>query len=270
MQVPQIDSDTPISEGRRNKFHETLIAGLKDAAGTETTVVTGEEIRFALGEKPNLLECFGGPCLRQVIELVKADRLLVPRITIKAAAGGNSYKIALSVYDQSGAATPIIGSESCGDDGEGCNLARAFDALKRSTASIAGQVGGSARSEPAAAAASAATPQAATLKEPLKEPAVEPSPKPLQGTKAYRYGWITAAALTGAFVVASIPFFAFAAKEGQTTCPPSVPRDQCPSVYTGNLGPGLGLLLGGGLASAGAFGILFYLDRREARRIATK
>jgi len=143
--VPIVESDGKVTEGRRNKFHDVLVNGLKEAANADTTIVTGEEVRFALGDKPSLLECKDGPCLQKVAELVKADRLIVARITIKAAVGGNSYKVAITVFDQNGVATPITGSESCGDDSEGCNLNRAFAALKRSTASLAGQVSGPAK-----------------------------------------------------------------------------------------------------------------------------
>lgn len=265
--VPIVESDGKVSEGRRNKFHDVLVSGLKEAANADTTVITGEEIRFALGDKPSLIDCKEGPCLQKVAELVKADRLIVARITIKSAVGGSSYKIAISVYDQNGIATPVGGNESCGDDSEGCNLNRAFAALKRSTASLAGQVSGPAKPEapltPPPEAMAQLPPTSATLKEPT--PVVA---RPYN--KGYRVGWIVAAAATGAFVIASIPFFAFVAKENQTTCGPDVPRDRCPTVFTGNLGPGLGLLIGGGVTSATAFGVLFYLDRREQRRAAGK
>lgn len=267
--VPIIESDGKVTEGRRSKFHDTLVNGLKDAAGADTTVITGEEVRFALGDKPNLLDCKEGPCLQKVAEAVKADRIIVARITIKSAVGGSSYKIAITVYDQNGIATPTSGSESCGDDSEGCNLNRAFAALKRSTASLAGQVSGPAKPElPTTVASTDAITQPAAISAPeLKEPTPVVA-KPYN--KGYRVGWIVAAAATGAFVVASIPFFAFVAKENQTTCGIDVPRDRCPTVYTGNLGPGLGLLVGGGLTSATAFGVLFYLDRREQRRALGK
>jgi len=116
------------------------------------------------------------------------------------------------------------------------------------------------------------TPEQPALQVPTALPDLkEPTPISTRPyNKGYRVGWIVAAAATGAFVVASIPFFAFVAKENQTTCGIDVPRDRCPTVYTGNLGPGLGMLLGGGLTSATAFGVLFYLDRREQRRAAGK
>lgn len=260
-----------MSEGRRNKFHDTLAAGLKEAAGTDTTVITAEEVRFALGDRPELLGCTEGSCLQKIAELLKADRLIVPIIGIKSAVGGSAYKIGLHVYDRSGTALPIVGSESCGDDSDGCNLARAFGAMKRSTASIASQLSKptvperiQTESAEKAAQAKPLTPEPA-----LKDPtAPENAPQPSPYAKLYHYGWIGAAALTGAFVIGSIPFLVFASRENQITCAAGTPRNQCPTVYTGNLGPGLGLLLGGGLLSAGAFAVLFYLDRREQKRMS--
>jgi hypothetical protein len=257
-----------VSDGRRNKFHDMLVAGLKDAAGPDTTIITAEEVRFALGDKPSLLDCQEGACLHSVAELVKADRLIVAHITIKSTVGGSAYKIALSVYDQNGTALPTTGTESCGDESEGCNLSRAFDALKRSTASIAGQLSAPATPQNSGPAQGAAPAESQTTEAVSSEPATElPPVRPSPYAKVYHYGWITAAAVTGGFIIASIPFLVYAAKEGDITCGPNVARDQCPTVYTGNLGPGLGLLLGGGLVSAGAFAVLFYLDRREIRRM---
>lgn len=276
IQVPHVDSESTVSDGRRNKFHDTLAAGLKEAAGTDTTLVTAEEVRFALGDRPELLGCSEGTCLRQVAELLKVDRLIVATIGIKSAVGGSAYKIGLHVYDRSGTALPIVGSESCGDDSDGCNLARAFDALKRSTASIASQLSKptvperiQTQSDERAAEAKAAQAKPAAPDLTLKDPTTpEAAPQPSPYAKVYRYGWIAAAAATGAFVIGSIPFLVFAARENQITCAAGTPRNQCPTVYTGNLGPGLGLLLGGGLISAGAFAVLFYLDRREQKRMS--
>lgn len=271
IQIPHVDSESTVSEGRRNKFHDTLAAGLKDAAGTDTTVVTAEEVRFALGDHPELLGCSEGACLRQVAEMLKVDRLIVATIGIKSAVGGSAYKIGLHVYDRSGTALPIVGSESCGDDSDGCNLSRAFEALKRSTASIAGQLSKPTLPERLQTQSDEKAAQAkpASAEPVLKDPTVpDVAPQPSPYAKVYRYGWIAAAAATGAFVIGSIPFLVFAARENQITCAAGTPRNQCPTVYTGNLGPGLGLLLGGGLVSAGAFAVLFYLDRREQKRMS--
>src|SRR4029077_17171161 len=120
-------------------------------------------------------------------------------------------------------------------------------------------VGGPAKPEPLATAPAPETP-APALKDPTAPPPTSGAPRPYN--RGYRIGWITSAALTGAFVVASIPFLVYAARENDTTCGVSVPRNQCPTVYTGNTGPGVGLLVGGGVTSAVAFGVLFYLDRK--------
>ena len=68
IQVPFIEADSKISEGRRNKFHDPLVSGLKEAAGSDTTVITGEEVRFALGDKPSLIDCHEGACLQKVAD----------------------------------------------------------------------------------------------------------------------------------------------------------------------------------------------------------
>lgn len=279
VQVPFIESDTPISEGRRNKFHDTLVAGLKEAPGPEPTVIAGAEVRAALGDKPNLLICYDGPCLHEVAELVQADRLIVARITLKSAVVGSAYRIALSVYEQSGAALPLQGSETCGDDSEGCNLSRALAALKRSTASLAKQLDAPLRPAPPSPAmpapARSSVPVALgglrapfSLKDPMAAETAAPSPAPQ--AKVYRYGYLAAAVATGGLVIASIPFFVFYGRESQneTPCGTGTPFHQCPTVYEGNLGPALGLLLGGGLLGVGAFTTLYYLERREQRRLS--
>lgn len=280
VQVPFIESDTPISEGRRKKFHDTLVAGLKEASGPESTVIAGEEVRTALLGKPDLLGCDAGPCLHEVAELIQADRLIVARITLKSAVGGSAYRIALATYEPSGAALPLKGSATCGDDSEGCNLSRALEALKHSTASLAEQLGAPVQPAPPPAMpapAPSSVPVALgglrapfSLKDPMAAETAAPSPAP--HAQVYRYGYIAAAVATGGLVIASIPFFVFYGREShdETPCGTGIPLHQCPTVYQGNLGPALGLLLGGGLLGAGAFTTLFYLERREQRRLSTE
>ena len=83
----------------------------------------------------------------------------------------------------------------------------------------------------------------------------------------YRYGWIISLAVGGAFLVSSVPFLIYAARENQTTCDPSVPVTSCPTVYKGNLGAGLGLLLGGAVgAGGGGFALFYYLDKQAQKR----
>lgn len=277
---PSIDTHSPFSDGKRNKFHDTLTKGLQDEAGASSMVMSADEVRQQLRGNKELLTCQSGPCLTQVAQQLSADRLVVARIGVKGAVGGSAYTIELSVFDQTGAALPITGTERCGDDSDGCNLSRAYEALRRASAGIAGQLVAEKTAprpvekppELQLKDPSAPEPVAATPPPPPPPAPVLTPPPPVNATPynhGYRYGWIAAAAVGGAFIISSIPFLYFASLEGQTNCGPSVPRNQCPQVYQGNLGPGLGLLLGGGLASAGAFAVLFYLDKREQRRHKT-
>jgi hypothetical protein len=270
---PKVDSDAPVSEGKKSKFHDTLTQGLSEGADARTQVIPADEVRRALEDRPDLSGCLGGPCIAQAASAIKAERIVVPRVSIKGSVGGSAYSVSLTVFDASGTALPIVSSERCGDETDGCNLTKAYDAMKRATAAIGGQV-----SNPSVAEKlqpPVPTQPEPPLKDPtlgseparpVSEPVVSRPPQPYR--PYYRYGWIAAAVAGGAFVVASIPFLVFASKEGQTNCGPNIPFNQCPQVYQGNLAPGLGLLLGGGLASAGTIAVLFYLDKREQRRAA--
>lgn len=303
--VPAIESDLKISEGRRSKFHETLVAGLSGAGG-DTTVLRADEVRSRLAGKSELLACQFGACLGKVANALDADRLIVPRIGVRDAVGGASYKISIAVYDRAGNPLPITGNDSCGSDVEGCVLAKALESMRRSTASIAGEVSKPAASErPAVAAAPSPGPGATTgtgtaatggMATAPSGPATSPSPttttsaptslpsagdpgspagasgsegpqQPSPYAKVFHYGWMVAAGATAAFIVMSIPFLSYSGRDGQTTCGADVPSSRCPTIYTGNLGGGLGLLLGGGLVSAGVFGALFYLDHKEHKRM---
>lgn len=301
--VPAIESDLKISEGRRSKFHETLVAGLSGAGG-DTTVLRADEVRSRLAGKSELLACQFGACLGKVANALDADRLIVPRIGVRDAVGGASYKISIAVYDRAGNPLPITGNDSCGSDVEGCVLAKALESMRRSTASIAGEVSKPAASErPAVAAApgpgpgsTTSTPAAGAMATAPSGAATSPGPttttpaatslpsagdpgspagaggsdgpqQPSPYAKVFHYGWMVAAGTTAAFIVMSIPFLSYAGRDGDTTCGPDVPSSRCPTIYTGNLGSGLGLLLGGGLVSAGVFGALFYLDHKEHKRM---
>lgn len=299
--VPVIESDLKLSEGRRNKFHETLVAGLAGAVGPDVTVVRAEEVRSALAGKADLIGCRVEGCMSRLANALQADRVIIPRITVKDAVGGAAYKVSLTVFDRLGTELPITARDGCGDDMEGCNLAKALDSMKRATAGMAAEVvkpttveskAAAAASAPVAAAPSASSSSPASMgssstavsSSPTTSgsasaslpPAVDSStsgttsdkPTPSPYAKVYHYGWMVAAGATAVFVITSIGFLAFAPKDGSTTCGPDVPVNRCPTIYTGNTATGLGLLLGGGLVSAGAFGALFYLDRREQRRMA--
>lgn len=309
--VPAIESDLKISEGRRGKFHETLIAGLSGAGG-DVTVLRADEVRSRLAGRAELINCQFGACLGKVASALEVDRLIVPRIGVRDAVGGAAYKISIAVYDRAGNPLPISGNDSCGSDVEGCVLAKALEAMRRSTAGIAGEVGkpsaserpavattGPMTSSPSApptstspyAATGPATTGPATTSPTTTSPtttsptttaatslpsATEPgstSPSsdgpqpPSPYAKVFHYGWMVAAGSTAVFLVMSIPFLAYSGRDGQTTCGPDVPVSRCPTIYTGNLGGGLGLLLGGALVSAGVFGALFYLDHKEHKRM---
>lgn len=298
--VPTLESDLKISEGRRNKFHDTLVAGLQGGVSADASVLRADEVRTRLAGKAELINCQYGACVSKVANALEVDRLIIPRIGVRDAVGGAAYKISLSVYDRAGNPLPISGSDACGNDVEGCVLAKALDAMKRASASIAAEVSKPAGAEKPAvatttspttspAATPAATPSttaAATTTSPgssptSSDPAAAPSlptasdpassstdkPTPSKYANVYHYGWMVAAGATAAFIITSIPFLVFSGRDGTTTCGPDVPVAACPTIYTGNLAGGLGLLLGGGLLSAGAFGVLFYLDRKEHQRM---
>jgi hypothetical protein len=278
--VPKIDARPAFTDGKRNKFHDTLTKGLQDEAGVSTTVLPGAEVRQQLAGNSELLHCQSGPCLSQAAAQLSADRLVVAHISVKAALGGAAYTIELSVFDQAGGPLAMNITEKCGDDSDGCNLPRAYETLRRASAGVAAQI----VSEKAAVKPSDKPVAELQLKDPtapenpvLVTPPPSPPPDvPPQhlGTHTalyhpgYRYGWIAAVALGGAFVVSSIPFLYFATLEGQTNCGANVPRNQCPQVYQGN-GLPFGLLQLGGLASTGAFAVLYYLDKRQQRRTKT-
>ena len=46
------------------------------------------------------------------------------------AVGGSAYTIELLTFDQAGTALAMAGTERCGDDSDGCNLSRAYEALR--------------------------------------------------------------------------------------------------------------------------------------------
>lgn len=300
--VPTLESDLKISEGRRNKFHDTLVAGLVGGVPSDTTVLRADEVRTRVAGKSELASCQFGACVSKVANALEVDRLIIPRIGVRDAVGGAAYKISLAVYDRAGNPLPISGSDACGNDVEGCVLAKALDAMKRASASIATEVGtekpvavatvtspatnsptGSSPSGTTSATASASasaggTSPGSTPSEPSAAPSLPPAsdtatatssdkPTPSPYAKVFHYGWMVAAGATAALLITSIPFLAYSGRDGMTTCGPSVPVAACPTIYTGNLAGGLSLLLGGGLVGIGTFAALFYLDRQEHKRM---
>ena len=133
---PKVESDSPVSEGRRNKFHDSLTQGLTEAAGGQWTVLSSEEVRQRLAGREDLLSCQQGSCVGQVASQLQIDRVVVPKITMKSVVGGNAYQILLTAIDPSGKQSDVIFAERCGDDSEGCNLSRAFESMRKTASGL--------------------------------------------------------------------------------------------------------------------------------------
>ncbi|HNI60614.1 MAG TPA: hypothetical protein PKW11_11770, partial [Pseudomonadota bacterium] len=73
--APKIDSDSPVSDGRRNKMHDALAQGLSDAGGAEWTALSGEEVRQRLAASPDVLSCQKGGCVGQAASQLQLDRV---------------------------------------------------------------------------------------------------------------------------------------------------------------------------------------------------
>lgn len=276
---PKVDSDSPVSEGRRNKFHDSLSQGLLEAAGSDWTVISAEEVRQRLAGRDNLLSCQQGTCITQVATQLQVDRVVVAQISMKGAVGGSSYQIRLTTIDPSGKQGDTVHSERCGDDSEGCNLSRAFDSMRKTAVALVPKLK---QATPAPVEVARPTPDRVPPSQPeplLKDPsspsvptttATSAAPQPMTPAvpatrhTGYRIGWIASGILAGGLLITSIPFLILSPRDGQPTCK-DVPSNQCPTRYQGNLATGLGLL-GGGLAAATAFGVLYYLDRRDLKR----
>lgn len=281
---PKVDSDSPVSEGRRNKFHDSLSQGLVDAAGSGWTVLSAEEVRQRLAGRDDLLSCQQGPCIGQVAAQLQVDRVVVPKIVMKSVVGGSAYQILLTAIDPNGKQGDVIFAERCGDDNEGCNLSRAFDSMKKTAGALVPKLNSTAQSRPVVETPRPAPERPAVSPNPemtLKDPTSAPMPAsvtppssnyavstppaaPATRHIGYRIGWIASGVLAGGMLITSIPFLILSPRDGQPTCTDR-PSNQCPTRYQGNLATGLGLL-GGGLAAATAFGVLYYLDRRDLKR----
>ena len=279
---PKVDSDSPVSEGRRNKFHDSLAQGLVDSAGSGWTVLSAEEVRQRLAGRDDLLSCQQGACIGQVAAQLQVDRVVVPKIAMKSAVGGSAYQIILTAMDPNGKHSNVIFSERCGDDNEGCNLSRAFDAMRKTAAALVPKLTIAAPPQPVETPRPVSEPPVPTpnaemtLKDPgsaatspssaisLSNPNPNSPPTPAPRHIGYRVGWIASGILAGGMLITSIPFLILSPRDGQPTCTDR-PSNQCPTRYEGNLATGLGLL-GGGLAAATAFGVLYYLDRRDLKR----
>jgi hypothetical protein len=245
--------DPPVSAEMRDRFHEAMGRGLQQG-GAE--VVPGAEVRTRLGGNEELAGCVGGACAVQALAELKAERLALGEIAVS----GKSYIISLRLLDQGGAEM-WRATERC----DICSAREADEAVAKAAARMAPWVG---RPGPTDQARAAAPPPPAVVPQPVPPAALAPtpSPEPRRWTP-YRYGWIVSAVVGGAFLVTSIPFLVYAARENQTTCDPSVPVTSCPTVYKGNLGAGLGLLLGGAVAAGGGgFAVFYYLDRQAQKK----
>jgi hypothetical protein len=279
---PKVDSDSPVSDGRRNKFHDSLSQGLVEAAGSEWTVLSSEEVRLRLVGRDDLLACQQGSCAAQVAALLQVDRVIVSNISMKSAIGGSAYQIRLTALDPSGKQGEVTHTDRCGDDNEGCNLSRAFDSLRKSSLALVPKLKVAPAAPVEVARPAPERPSSSPdnlLKDPSSTPApsasaaVIPSPATPSTTPStpatrhigYRIGWVASGILAGGLLITSIPFLVLSPRDGQPTCTDGRPSNQCPTRYQGNLATGLGLL-GGGLAAATAFGVLYYLDRRDLKR----
>ena len=279
--APKVDADSPVSEGRRNKMHDALAQGLSDVAGADFTVLSGEEVRQRLSGSADVLNCQKGGCIAQASSQLQLDRVIVAQITMKTAVGGSAYQIRLTAIDPTGKQGEISYAGRCGDEGEGCNLTRAFESMRKTSMELLPKLKPAAtppvevaKTEPVAqpVPTSASSPEG-TLKDPSSSPmqtttapAVSTSQPATPHTRntGYRIGWIASGIVAGGLLITSIPFLILSPRDGQPTCTDR-PSNQCPTRYQGNLATGLGLL-GGGVAAATAFGVLYYLDRRDLKR----
>ncbi len=282
--APKIESDSTVSEGRRNKMHDSLAQGLGDAAGSDWAVLSAEEVRQRLSSNADLLNCQKGGCINQVASQLQVDRVVVAQLAIKNAVGGSTYQIRLTAIDPTGKQTDVAHSGRCGDDGEGCNLTRAFESMRKTSMEFVPKLKPAAPPPPVEVAKSPVEQPVAPPPTPpsdgvLKDPTTPPTMTTPNGTATpsatqttphtrntgYRIGWIASGIVAGGLLITSIPFLILSPRDGQPTCTDGRPSNQCPTRYQGNLATGLGLL-GGGIAAATAFGVLYYLDRRDLKR----
>lgn len=271
---PKIEADPPLSEGRRNKMHDTLAQGLREAA-SDWTVLSAEETRRLL-QNTDLSACESPACMGQVAKKLQTDHVVAATIAVKSAATGSTYVYRLRAFEASGQGREVPHTGRCGDDGDGCNWAGALDSLRKTAALLVPLLktapvltaGNKPPVENPPPVVSAEVPLVATptqnsaVSAPV--PAVLDTTPPVRHT-GYRIGWIASGIVAGGLLVTSIPFLVLSPRDGQITCTDGRPSKDCPTRYQGNLATGLGLL-GGGLAAATVFGVLFYLDRKDLKR----
>lgn len=249
--------EPPVGAELRDRFHDALSRGLQQG-GAE--VVPAADVRSRLGGSEELAGCSGGACAVQALGELKAERLALAEISVS----GKNYIISLRLLDQGGAEM-WHATERC----DICTVREADEAVAKAASRMAPWVGRPGPTDQAKAAAPPPPPPKLAAPTPAPPPGpspLAPVPEPRRFTP-YRIGWIVSLAVGGAFLVSSIPFLIYAAKENQTTCDPSIPVTSCPTVYKGNLGAGLGLLLGGAVgAGGGGFALFYYLDKQAQKR----
>lgn len=265
--IPQIEP-----AGRtelRDRFHDALARGLQQ--GGEGDVISAAEVRSRLSGSEEMQRCTSGPCLLRASRDLKADRLALAEVAVS----GRNYVMTLRLFDQGGAEMWRT-VERC----EICAVREADEALSRAAARMAPWVGRSgptdqqrAESRPPPVPAPAPAPPAPSA--PLSPPtavAVTPPPTPsvqaqeVKGWTPYRYGWVAALAAGGLLVAGSIPFLAYASRDGMTTCGDDIPVRNCERIYQGNLGAGVGMLVAGLVVGGGGFGVLYALDRQAIKK----
>lgn len=288
---------TPPGSVLRERFHDAVARGLQQGAPAGISVLSGGDVRAQLSG--DLASCSGTGCATPAARALSVDRLVVTEIAVT----GKNYSISLRVVDPSGTETSRT-ADRC----DICSVREADDAVARAAARLAAMVVIAPAEAPKPVVALRPMEPVAPLKPPTPievpkptpveaprpptspppavtlrpmEPATPVAPTPVPAAaltdkgaessdagKGYRVGWITSLAVGGGLVVASIPFFAYLAREGSVTCA-DMNRTTCPTVYTGNRAPAIGLLASGLVVGAGGF-TAFYLLERSARRESTK
>jgi hypothetical protein len=247
----------------RDRFHDALARGLQQ--GGEGDVIPPAEVRSRFSGSEEMQRCTSGPCLLRASRDLKADRLALAEVTIS----GRNYVMTLRLFDQGGAEMWRT-VERC----EICAVREADEALSRAAARMAPWVERPgptdqqrAETRPAPTPAPAPPPPPAAAPAAVVPPPAPPSaPAQEKGWTPYRYGWVAALAAGGLLVAGSIPFLAYASRDGMTTCGDDIPVRSCEKIYQGNLGAGVGMLVAGLVVGGGGFGVLYALDRHAIKK----
>ena len=217
--------------------------------------------------------------------------MIVPRIGVRDAVGGASYKISIAVYDRpatrcrSLATTRAVEAMGRLRPGQSAGVDAALDRehRRRGQQACRQRASRGSRCPSPGPGATTGTGTAATggMAVAPSGPATSPSPttttsaptrRPALAIPAARRAPVAAKVRSSQALCQGVPLrldggggrdgglhrdvdsvLSHSGRDGQTTCGADVPSSRCPTIYTGNLG-GLGLLLGGGLVSAGGSG----------------